>query len=193
MARPKQTIKETEISLRFKTKDLFGKAIADDALIESMAYDMIDKIRNRTLSGYGVWEDGRVKKFVKYSPKYEAAKGQTNVDLEFTGDMLSSIELLDYSPQSFSIGIIGPDAPKAHGHMTGQNGVGPLPKRPFLNLTDSDISSIVRKYKDDVDRQSDKTARKSFADNRADTFGFTEADILDAIKLLQSSKGPKIR
>lgn len=194
MPTTKQKVTEEEVSLRFNLKDMFGTAVADETIVQDMANSIIDTIRNRTLSGFGVWEDGSVKRFKKYTKEYATKKGVGvgDVDLELTGSMLDSIELLDYSPQTFSIGIIGPDAPKAHGHMTGQNGVGPLPKRPFLNVTERDIKAVVKDFTPDVNALQDKSAQAAMSSKRADNLGFTEADIIEAIRLLQSGKGPRI-
>ena len=159
---PKKSLKisEEEISMTLDLKNIFGKTVPDRTLRSVIADDIKDYIIKRTLKGYGV-DEGRPIKFVPYSPAYVKFKGQTNVDLELSGSMLNSILPLDLSDaERITIGIANKDAPKAHGHTTGQYGKGPLPKRPFLDLTDNEINLFKKQYQDDVD----KIQRKSVAD-----------------------------
>jgi len=152
MAKKSLKVQKDEVSLSLNLKEIFGKSVPDRTIRERVADDVKRTVINRTLRGYGV-DNGTPIKFSPYSKEYAQFKGQTNVDLELTGSMLNSIIPLDLgSSDKLTIGIANKDAPKAHGHMTGQEGKGPLPKRPFLDMTEREMEQIRRKYQSEVDQ-----------------------------------------
>lgn len=166
---------------------MFKTQIPSQSLREKIANDVIKAILDRTSAGYGVTEGGNQYKFPKYSKKYKELKGQSNVDLELTGEMLSDITVVDDGNDFIEVGILGPTVPRAHGHMTGQEGKGPLPQRRFLDLTNKELNTIVNKYKSQVASQKKVTAADVIS-SRNVIGNLTEDDIRAAIDLITSGQ-----
>lgn len=179
----KTNLDKSEVSIEIDLVDMFGRSVRDEDIRQIIADQVIETIQRRTLKGFGV-ENGRVVRFKKYSPKYAKLKGQSNVDLELSGSMLNSISVIKSTPTKILIGISNEDAPKAHGHMTGQEGKGPLPRRSFLGLTSEDLSQIKSKYKTDVEKIAKTTAKDFQTEKPVQVSGFTKEDVLEALRLL---------
>ena len=188
MAKIKPTTTEKQVSLRIDLIEMFGLPVKSADIRQLIADDLIQKIQDRTLSGYGV-DNGRTVRLKKLTKKYadKVGKPLTPVNLELSGDMLNSITLIDSTRNWIEIGINDEkQAPKAHGHQTGQYGAGPLPKRPFMGLIDSDLTKLVPKYKKEVESAGYKKASE-FLDQQAEnvsSVGISRQDILDALASL---------
>lgn len=145
---------------------------------EAIAQEIIDAIVTRTENGL----DKNNERFAKYSKAYIKEKGQSNVDLTFSGDMLASIELLQNSNGKLRIGYsrdydgLG----KLEGNILSTYGQSkPVTKpRDFLGITDSDLRSILNNYqiKDDalVSKEAERAAKR--VTNRSDMENFDEED-----------------
>ena len=117
----------------------------------AIAEVLISRIVERSLAG----RDKDNKKFPKYSKKYADSKnvGVNDVDLVLSGEMLESIELLNYKKNGEI--VIGFDKEneelngKAEGNITGSYGQ-PMPNkkkaRDFLEIGSKDRSQILSKY-----------------------------------------------
>lgn len=115
------------------------------------AVAMADKARQ----GIGVRENGeyfRNKAFPRYTKEYAKRKGQSNVDLTLSGEMLDDLTLLSHRSGSVLIGFEnGTESnDKAEGNITGSYGRSPNPRkaRNFLGLTRSEIKEIVRSVRE---------------------------------------------
>jgi phage gpG-like protein len=183
--------KHSQVSMTLNLKEMFKQTVASQSLREKIGQDIIKTILERTSKGFGVTEGGNQYKFDKYSKKYKELKGQSNVDLELIGEMLSDITILDDGNDYLEVGILGPTVPRAHGHMTGQEGKGPLPQRRFLDLTKREMDSIVSKYKSDVVSQKKVTAR-DILNSRNTNDNITDEDIRAAIDLINSGRASLI-
>lgn len=140
---------------------------------EAIAQEIIDEIITRTENGL----DADNKRFIGYSKSYAKEKGQSNVDLTFSGEMLAEIRLLQNKSGKIRIGFdksydgIG----KVEGNVLGTYGNDkPINKgRNFLGITDSDLRSILNNYKVDEDtissnevtRAANRIARNSNVEN----------------------------
>lgn len=141
---------DIEIDRRYKPADR-----------EAIAQEIIDFIANRTESGYDA--DGR--KFVKYTKSYAKEKGQTDVDLTFSAEMLSEINLIQNKAGKIRIGYdrsydgLG----KVEGNILGTYGQSsPVNKgRNFLGISDKDLRDILSKYNTDEDTIISKEVSKS--------------------------------
>lgn len=184
----KQNLEKTRVGLEIDLVKVFGGPVMDDSLRELIAGAIIDRVLTRTLRGYGVSGD-RLTRFVGYSPAYAKLKGQRNVDLELRGNMLNAVKILTSKKDVLEIGIDDDNAPKAHGHLTGQEGVGPLPRRNFLDLSASELEGIRRSFRKEVEgtwttkygkltsqEQSDRDSLKSL--------GITADDVRAVIRRL---------
>ena len=179
----KLNLTEELVSLKIDLKELFGRSVPDEDLRQIIADDLISVIVERTTSGYGV-ENGKSVKFKKYSKAYAKKTGKKQVNLDESGGMLNSIHLIDSTSRSIEIGIDDDHAPQAHGHMTGQYGQGPLPRRSFLGLTDQDLKKIKSKYRREVQSLSTQTAKDFLNQGPDEILGITSDDIRDALKAL---------
>lgn len=123
---------------------------------EAIASDIIDKIVERTLDG----KDKNGRKFAPYSKGYSesldfkvAGKTKT-VNLQLSGDMLASLELVRHQKGLLRIGYSGSksdniEKAKAEGNILGTYGQKtPIPgkARDFLGLPKTAIDSIVKEY-----------------------------------------------
>lgn len=119
---------------------------------EAIGEEMVSLMVSKAKDGIGVTgsERFRNKNFPKYTPQYEKFKGQKNVDLTLSGEMLDALQVLSHKKGSILIGFENGsiENDKAEGNITGSYGKTPNPKkaRNFLGLTASEIKEIVRNY-----------------------------------------------
>lgn len=125
---------KVSISPSFKPKD---RVAISDAIIEY--------IKNRTMDGV----DKNLEKFANYKPSYAAFKGVGvgDVDLVFSGDMLSDLRLLSHRNGELTIGFENGSKSngKAEGNIKGTYGQ-PRPvqqPRDFLGITDVEVESLL--------------------------------------------------
>lgn len=113
----------------------------------AIASEIIDYIQERTESG----KDKNNRNFKPYTKKYKEEKGQSNVDLFFSGDMISEIEMLQNNSGRIRIGYdrdydgIG----KVEGNILGTYGdENKKDKKPrdFLGITQADLNRILKNY-----------------------------------------------
>lgn len=122
---------------------------------EAIAADMVDLMVSNARDGVGIrWEGSRARTrhFPAYTKEYEKFKGQKNVDLTLSGDMLDALTVISHKKGSILIGFENgtKENDKAEGNILGSYGRAPNPRkaRNFLGLTASDIRSIVGDYKE---------------------------------------------
>ena len=137
------------------------RGIEDEETLEAIGQATIDYIRERASKGLGL--GGETMKPTKYSESYQnspdfkaAGKSSSPVNMRLSGDMLGSLDLL-VEGDRLTIGLPADESPKAHGHMTGQEGQGPLPKRQFFGVTRKEFDQILSK----VARPSRRTRQRS--------------------------------
>lgn len=115
---------------------------------------MVDLMVEKARNGEGIRKAGdriRSRTFPKYTEAYEKFKGQSNVDLTLSGDMLSALDVISTKKGSVLIGFENgsEENDKAEGNITGSYGRSPNPRkaRNFLGLRKSEINAIVRTVK----------------------------------------------
>lgn len=120
----------------------------------SIGQDIVDKIIDNATNGIGVRKSGERfvrKEFAAYSKAYEDKKGQSNVDLTLSGEMLSSLQVLSHKKGSVLVGFEnGTEAnAKAEGNILGSYGREPNKRkaRNFLGLVSSEVRAILKEYK----------------------------------------------
>lgn len=121
----------------------------------AIAAEIIDELITRTEGGV----DANGNEFKGYSKKYAAEKGQKNVDLTFSGSMLSDIALIHNSSGKIRIGYEKDykGAGKVEGNILGTyGGDKPVKPRNFLGVTDKELKNILSNYP-----VQDKEERKS--------------------------------
>jgi hypothetical protein len=115
--------------------------------------EIVEYIRDRTESGTGVRARGdgfTTYSFPAYSKSYAQEKGQTNVDLHLSGNMLDALGVLSTDADSILIGFKNgtEENAKAEGNALGSYGGSPNPRkaRSFLGLTRGELNRILKGY-----------------------------------------------
>lgn len=152
MAKPKGLIVTEElVAQEFNLSELLDVDLSsDETLVAEIGQDIADFIRERSADNKGIGGKALRSPYSKeYSESLEfqvAGKSRGDVNMKLTGDMLDSIEVLDFDGEVLTVGIEGEQAPKAHGHMTGKNGQVPKMKREFFGLTEKELDAILGNY-----------------------------------------------
>ena len=131
----------------------------------AIAAEIIDLVITRTENGI----DASGRNFVKYSKKYAEEKGQANVDLTFSGDMLAELKLVQERSGLVRIGYHSDDevVGKVEGNVLGTYGQEkPVTKgRNFLGITAKDLKSILSNYPiGDKEKRSERVSDIASAD-----------------------------
>jgi len=133
---------------------------------EAIADAVVEFIRDRTTK---LNLDKRNRPFPGYSDKYMdsldfaiGGKSPGKVDLQLSGDMMASLQVLRTSPRDITIGFPAGDKAingRAEGNIEGTYGQ-PRPikgkKRDFLGITNKDLSNIVKRYEKVKDTTEDE-------------------------------------
>lgn len=109
----------------------------------AIAQRVLDHIADRTADGIDV--DGNA--FAPYSSEYTesaefilSGKSAGQVNMELTGNMLASMDVLGEGPNTITIGIADPEqAPKAYNHNVGDT----LPRRAFFGIKHEDLVELI--------------------------------------------------
>lgn len=158
MAAPKITKKRTQQIINLKEE--FGVDLRrNTALKQALGQAIIDKMLKRTSDGDGIifTKDGkgrRVKLKSPYSDKYAESdefkafgKKKNKVNMELTGDMLASIDILRSRGNELVIGIDDPEeVEKSFNHNTGDT----VPKRPFFGVSKKELREIKKEFNGDI-------------------------------------------
>ena len=123
---------------------------------------VIEYIKNRTLDGI----DKNLEKFPNYTKNYASFKGVSvsDVDLAFSGDMLSDLKLLSHKSGELTIGFEkgSKSNGKAEGNIKGTYGQ-PKPvqaPRDFLGISDVEVESLM----DNIETESESFSGLSDAE-----------------------------
>lgn len=163
---PGLKLSEDGVTQTIDLADFLPETAASDPVIqEAFTQAVIDKITSRTADG----KDAFGATFAGYSESYKdslafkAFGKSSKVDMELTGVMLASIDLVDQSGTKVQIGITNEAASRAYGHMTGMDGHptldGVTPKRKFFGVTKEDIAEIADALRPDLSTNSSDDAR----------------------------------
>jgi hypothetical protein len=148
------------LSQELNFKDLTGLDLSGfDLLKREIAQAAIDKIIQRTLDGRNESGGslGKYSESYKESLDFKAAGKSDPVDLKLSGDMLGSIDILDETDDTATIGFLGiEENAKAYAHETGFKGhpvlAGKVKPRPFFGVSQSELKDeINRKFKEDLE------------------------------------------
>lgn len=123
---------------------------------------IIDKIQNNTSLG----KDRYGQSFPRYSAEYrtsldfENAGKSSRVNLQLTGDMLISLEIIKHSQGSITIGYPSghPDSGKVEGNVIGSYGGDPNPSkaRPFIGLPQRQLDLIIARVRNEHPETTEK-------------------------------------
>ena len=157
-------VEEDLVAQEFDLEEILGVDLSqDETLAAEIGQDIVDFITKRSNDGKGI---GGKKLKSPYSKAYTkttdfevAGKSATDINMRLTGDMIDSIDVLDFDGQVLTVGIEGDQAPKAHGHMTGKNGEVPAMKREFFGLTEKELEGITKNYADRIEQLKDAPTR----------------------------------
>jgi len=157
-------VEEDLVAQEFDLEEILGVDLSgDETLAAEIGQDVVQFIQDRSLNGKGI---GGKKLKSPYSKAYTkttefevAGKSATDINMRLTGEMIDSIEVLDFDGQVLTVGIEGDQAPKAHGHMTGKNGEVPAMKREFFGLTENELEKILNNYSDRIEQLKESSVR----------------------------------
>lgn len=113
---------------------------------QAIGQDIVEFIRTRSVAG----KDKNNRNFPRYTKKYAAEKGQTNVDLVLSSEMLEALKVLKHRSGSVTVGYNKGDTRNngvAEGNRKGTYGQSrPIPgkKRDFLGISSGFLKQIVR-------------------------------------------------
>lgn len=137
---------------------------------EQIGQAIIDRIIDRTESNKSVNGTG----FKKYSKQYINSeefelygKNPGDINLTLKGDMLNSIDIIDSTRDTITIGFDDPtEEKKAANHQKGVT----VPSRPFFGVTKSDINTIKKDFinEEEVQEEERQTLASFFATSEAD-------------------------
>lgn len=156
MADVKGLILQTDIvAQEFNLEEILGVDLSsDERLASEIGQDIVDFISKRSADGKGI---GGQKLKSPYSKEYQHTtefkvfgKKPNKVNMRLTGDMIDSIDVIDFDGSTLVVGIEGDQAAKAHGHMTGKDGASPAMKREFFGLTADELKKITDNYSDRI-------------------------------------------
>lgn len=136
-----------DVSLDSDTKDQIRKDVGDFLIEKITEYA---SVQESPISG-GKWKASLSKDYAK---KKEELIGNSDANLELTGDMLSALTW-DETKNGIMIGLIGEQAGKADGHNN-FSGESKIPTRQFLPDVGDEF-----KFQDDID----KIIAEAIADN----------------------------
>lgn len=147
-----------KVKFKINLEELFdGARTFDRATKEAVGQAIIDKIVERTQSG--IDKNGR--QFRSYSKEYmqslefKVAGKSSLVDMTLTGDMLSSINIIEQTPRTITIGFDDPNEnAKAYGHISGMKGHPTIKNgkvRDFFGLPTGELNKIADEFKDQVE------------------------------------------
>jgi len=144
----------------------------------AIAQEVISFIIDRSRSG----KDINGKSFAKYTKDYASKKGQSNVDLTLSAEMLDAMELLNHKSGALVIGYDKGNKElngKVEGNQLGTYGKAkPIPgkARPFLGINEKDLKRILNKYPKSrdlsIEKAQEELAAASAADQLADGIEF---------------------
>jgi hypothetical protein len=143
----------TKAQLEFNLKEWFGVDFSGRFdLKQQITGSIVDTILKRTEAG----KDVNGSAFAKYSSDYKKslafkAFGKSNkVNLELTGQMLGTMDLIDQTENKIIIGWEDDtEIKKAYNHNTGDT----VPKREFFDLTEEELAKIKAQYKDELESE----------------------------------------
>ncbi len=134
-------------------KELFGTTVPDDeSLRQEIADAVVRVVQERTAEGVSA----KGNKFKAYSKKYAEKKGVGvgDVDLRLFGDMLESLDMIESTPQTITLGFDDElQNAKAWNHNTGDT----LPKREFLGLMKKEMQVIAEQFAEQVQSLKDQS------------------------------------
>ena len=153
MARlPKNIIlDQNRVRQEIDISDWLGVDSIEPNVALAIGQELVDQIKARTAQGKDIFGNS----FEKYSESYKnsqsfKAAGKGNrVNLRLSSDMLESIDV-DFDGEKLILFLPEDQSPKAHGHMTGQEGQGPLPKRQFFGVTKDQFEEVAAEFGDEI-------------------------------------------
>lgn len=170
---------ETSVTQEIDLNELTGVDVSKDpVLAREMQQAVIDYMIGRVSEGKGFNE--KVLRPSKYSDSYAdsldfkaAGKSKGNVNMELSGDMLGSIDVIDETNNGarFTFGIEGEEAARAYGHISGFKGHPNQDKmqkyqRPFFGVSKKEIKDkILPAFKDELESLRESRSTRPATNN----------------------------
>lgn len=160
----KSKLSEGEVSVEIDIESLLGSSAKNQGVRDAFAQMAFDRMFERLDSGVDV--DG--KKMAGYSQSYinsrefkAYGKEKNKVNMQLTGGMAYSVDILSQSSSKMKLGFVGEDEiAKAYAHMTGFKGhktlSGKVPVRKFFGWTEMDLKEIADSLRPDAPSKKEK-------------------------------------
>lgn len=153
MAVKELTETQSKMSLRLNLDELFDVDFTGKIdLKERIAQRVVETILDRTSKGFDI----NGSRFPGYSDSYKKSlafkafnKGRT-VNLELTGQMLGTMEVLDTTGSQIELGWSDDlETAKAFNHNIGDT----LPRRRFFDISSEEIESIRNEFESEIEQE----------------------------------------
>lgn len=180
------TVTRDEISQSIDLKKWTGRDLSGEPeLAREIGQAVIDYMTDRTERGVGLggekFQPNKYSQDYRQSAAFKAAgKKNSPVNMKLSGDMLSSIDM-DATGSRVDIFVGSDQIDKAHGHMTGQEGQGPLPKRQFFGITKAEFEkAILPKFRSQLASVDEAAPKRK--DKQGDLIGRIRASDLFSVE-----------
>lgn len=150
----KRNLSQSDVSIEIDLEKLLGGVAKNQAVREVFFQAAFDKMLERIDSGVGA--DGKrlhpYSKAYKESLEYHVYGKDGTVNMQLTGGMVQSIEILSQNDKKMKIGFLGEqENTKAFAHITGFSGHpvldGKVKPRNFFGWKDDDLITIANELK----------------------------------------------
>jgi hypothetical protein len=153
---------QSKVSQTINLQELLGVSFkGETGFRRSVAQAVIDYILERTdknISSTGEKFESPYSDVYANSEEFKlAGKSKRNVNLELTGQMKASIDLISDTPNTITIGITGEQAKKGYNHQVGDT----VPPRPFIGFqSESEVNKLkallTKQFADEINALRDK-------------------------------------
>lgn len=174
-----------EVSLEIDLDKIDRRLKRNPDVMNAIGQAIIDKMVEKSNN----LVDWQGKRFISpYSDSYEksaafkaAGKSKNQVNLELSGEMLDSIDILELNSSKIKIGINNETAPRAMGHTTGFAGHPTIPngkyKRDFMGISKKEVEEIAGQFSEALDELEQERSQR--LRDLADTI--TGENVLDVL------------
>ncbi len=158
MAGPKISLDKIEQTIDLS--DFINVDLSDSRAVKlSIGQAMIDHILERTAKGDGMSFSGDSGRSVKLKSPYSkayvdslpfkaAGKKASKINMELTGDMLASMDIVSVDGNKITIAISEDQSPKAFNHLTGDT----VPRRPWFGVSAGEVRDILKDFAPDIEQ-----------------------------------------
>lgn len=134
-----------DVYIEIDLEELMGQPVKDDGLKEEIGLALVNTIVDRTRAGkFKTNEKKSYSEEYKESLPYRVAGKDGTVNMQLTGDMMNSLDVINVDDQKVIVGFMDDlESKKAHNHNFGIT----VPQREFMYASQKEIAQIRRDFK----------------------------------------------